>query len=171
MRIELEKLDETNSRLAHVFEPGELSLEDERAELKGRTEVRGSIDRKDGQVEVRGNFTAQVELECDRCLQSVVVPVTASFDLDYVPASEYVAERLAELGEDDLAVSVFDGAVIDIDELLREQVILALPSRALCREDCKGLCPVCGIDKNLKDCECESHPVDPRWAALSDLRS
>jgi len=171
MRIELEKLDGTNNRFAHVYEAGELSLEDERADLVGPTEVRGSVERRDGQVEVRGNFGAQVELECDRCLQAVSVPVTASFDLDYVPASEYAADRLAELGEDDLAVSVFDGEVIDIDELVREQVILALPSRALCREDCKGLCPVCGIDKNLKDCECESHPVDPRWAALSDLRS
>ena len=101
----------------------------------------------------------------------MTVPIAASFDLDYVPASEYEAERLAELEADDLAVSVFDGEVIDIDELLREQVILALPSRALCREDCKGLCPVCGIDKNLKDCECESHPVDPRWTALNGLRS
>jgi uncharacterized protein len=111
-----------------------------------------------------------VELECDRCLRAIAFPVAASFDVDYVPASKYAAEPAAELLDDDLAVAVFDGEAIDIDDLVREQVILALPSRALCREDCKGLCPVCGIDKNLKGCECESQPVDPRWAALNNLR-
>lgn len=170
MRIELEKLDGANDQFAHVFEIGELALEDDRAQLKGPAEVRGSIRREDGQVKIRGNVSAQVELNCDRCLQAITVPVAATFDVDYVPASKYEAEQLAELQDDDLGLAVFDGEAIDIDDLVREQVILALPSRALCREDCKGLCPVCGIDKNLKDCECESHPVDPRWAALNNLQ-
>jgi DUF177 domain-containing protein len=170
MRIELEKLDGTNGQFAHVFETAELSLEDDRARLKGPAEVRGTIKREDGQVRIRGKVSAQVELECDRCLRPITVPVAADFNVDYVPASNYAADQFTELGDDDLSLSVFDGEAIDIDDLVREQVILALPSRALCREDCKGLCPVCGIDKNLKGCECESHPVDPRWAALNDFR-
>jgi len=170
MRIELEKLDGANVRFAHVFEPGELSLDVARAELKGPAEVSGRIDREEAQVKVRGKLAAQVALDCDRCLQPVALPIAVTFDLDYVPASEYAAEQLEELGSDDLPVAVFDGEAIDVDELVREQVILELPARALCREDCKGLCPVCGIDKNLKDCECESHPVDPRWAALNNLQ-
>jgi uncharacterized protein len=100
----------------------------------------------------------------------MTLPLTAGFDVEYVPAGNYEALQLAELQDEDLAQSVFDGESIDVDDLVREQVILSLPSRALCREECKGLCSVCGIDKNLKDCECESHPRDPRWAALDDLR-
>jgi uncharacterized protein len=171
MRIELEKLDGTNVRFAHVFEAGELSLDDGRAALKGPAEVSGRIDRDGPKARIRGKLAAQVALDCDRCLQPVAIPIAVNFDLGYVPASEYEVEAVEELGSDDLPVAVFDGEAIDIDELVREQVILELPARVLCREDCKGLCPVCGIDKNLKDCECESHPVDPRWAALSDLRS
>jgi uncharacterized protein len=153
-----------------VFEVDELSLEDERARLTGPTEVRGSLQRSDGQVRLRGTVSAQVELECDRCLQYVTLPLTIGFDVEYMPAANYDAEQLAELQDRDLAQSVFDGESIDVDDLVREQVILSLPARALCREECKGLCSVCGIDKNLKDCECESLPRDPRWAALDDLR-
>jgi len=170
MRIELEKLDEANRQFAHVFEPGELSLEDERARLAGQVEVRGRVSREDGQVNVKGHLNAPVELDCDRCLQPITTQVDADFDVDYMPAAVYAAEPVAELQDDDLAVSVFDGEAIDIDDLVREQIILALSSRALCRDDCKGLCPVCGIDKNFKGCECESQPSDPRWAALNDLR-
>lgn len=170
MRIELEKLETGSGQFAHVFEVGELSLEDDRARLTGPAEVRGSARRDDGRVRLRGNVSAQVELECDRCLQPMSVPVAASFDVDYVPAGNYEAEQFAKLQDDDLGLSVFDGEAIDLDDLVREQVILSLPARALCREECKGLCSVCGIDKNLKDCECESRPGDPRWAALNDLR-
>jgi len=170
MRIELEKLDKGIGQFDHVFAPGELSLEDEQARLPGAVEVRGRITRKDGQVKVSGSVATEVELDCDRCLRALKVPLAADFDVEYVPVSSYAAEPAAELGDDDLTVSVFDGEVIDIDDLAREQIILALPSRTLCREDCQGLCPVCGIDKNLKGCECESQPGDPRWAALNNLR-
>ena len=170
MRIELDELESTGDRFAHVFEAGELSLDDERAGLTGATEVRGSVQRGDGSLRLRGTISAQVELECDRCLQTMAWPLTTGFDVEYVPAGYYEAEQLAELQDNDLAQSVFDGESIDVDDLVREQVILSLPARALCREECKGLCSVCGIDKNLKDCECESRPRDPRWAALDDLR-
>ncbi len=170
MRIELDKLDSTGSRFAHVFEVGELSLDDERARLTGPAEVRGSLQRGDGQARLQGTVSARVELECDRCLQLMILPLAATFDVEYVPAGNYETEQQAELHDQDLVQSVFDGQSIDVDDLVREQVILSLPARALCREECKGLCSVCGIDKNLKDCECDSRPRDPRWAALDDLR-
>ena len=170
MRIELEKLETGSGQFAHVFGTGELSLEDDRARLTGPAEIRAGVRREDGRVRVRGNVSAEVELECDRCLQPVTMPVAARFDVDYVPVSNYEQEQPAELQDDDLGEAVFDGEAIDLDDLTREQVILSLPARVLCREGCKGLCQVCGIDKNLKDCECESRPGDPRWAALNDMR-
>lgn len=170
MRIELEKLEGAKGQFAHVFEVGDLSLEDERARLKGPAEVRGSVQRNDQKVQVRGKVSAEVELDCDRCLRPITLAIATGFEVDYVPAGNYPAEQFAELQDDDLGLSVFDGEAIDIDDLVREQVILTLPARALCGENCKGLCSVCGIDKNLKDCECESRLVDPRWAALDDLR-
>lgn len=71
----------------------------------------------------------------------------------------------AELADDDLDVYGYDGEEIDLTPLFRDQVVLAVPFAPLCREDCKGLCPQCGADRNLEPCNCKP-PVDPRWAAL-----
>jgi uncharacterized protein len=64
---------------------------------------------------------------------------------------------------------VFDGEAIDVDEIVKEQILLAVPTRMLCREDCKGICPECGADKNTGECNCVTDEIDPRWAALKDL--
>jgi uncharacterized protein len=64
---------------------------------------------------------------------------------------------------------VFDGEALDVDEIVKEQILLAVPTRMLCREDCKGICPQCGVDKNTGECNCETKEIDPRWAALKNL--
>ena len=77
---------------------------------------------------------------------------------------------MAELTEAEMSVSVFDGKAIDVDEIVKEQILLAVPTRMLCREDCKGICPECGIDKNTGECQCVTDDIDPRWAALKNLK-
>lgn len=172
MRIELDKLEATGGQFAHAYEPEELVLDDEHVRLTAWPQVSGYARRDGHQVRLRGTITARAEVDCDRCLKSVDVPVETSFDVSYVPADDYGAEpeAAAELQEEDLSLSVFDGGAIDVDDLVREQVLLALPTRALCGEDCKGLCPVCGANRNMDSCNCETTEVDPRWAALKDLR-
>ena len=171
MRIELDKLEGTGGQFAHAYEPEELVLDDEHVRLTRWPEVSGNARRNGQQVRLRGTITARAEVDCDRCLKSVDIPVETDFDVTYVPAADYGAEpEAAELQEDDLGLSIFDGESIDVDELVREQVLLTLPTRALCGEDCKGLCPVCGEDRNKEACACEPTEVDPRWAALKDLR-
>jgi uncharacterized protein len=64
---------------------------------------------------------------------------------------------------------VFDGAGIDIDELVTEEILLAVPDHVLCDEKCQGMCPVCGVDRNSNDCGCETQKIDPRWAGLKEL--
>jgi uncharacterized protein len=82
---------------------------------------------------------------------------------DAVDVSE--KELGAELTDDDVDLYGYDGEEIDLTPLFRDQVVLAVPFAPLCGEDCKGLCPQCGVDRNLETCECKP-PVDPRWAAL-----
>src|SRR5215213_1677197 len=84
-------------------------------------------------------------------------------------AHTYRAENV-ELQAEDLILSAYEGDAVDLDELVREQILLALPSRHLCREDCKGLCQKCGANLNDAPCSCEQGEVDPRWAALADLK-
>jgi uncharacterized protein len=170
MRIELDKLEEKGGSFAYVYQPDELVLDEEGARLTKAPEVSGRIKREGQQVRLRGKLTAQAEVDCDRCLTAIHVPVETEFDVKYVAATDYEAEDTAELQAEDLNVSVFDGQTIDLDDLTREQVLLALPMHALCREECKGLCPVCSINKNNDACQCEPTEVDPRWGALKDLR-
>ena len=171
MRIELDKLEQTGSRFAHRYEPEEILLDEEHARLTGPPEVTGRVSREGGEVRLRGKITAEAEVDCDRCLNSISVPVETDFDVKYVTAQDYEARGAAALREEDLDLSVFDGETIDVDELVREQVLLALPARALCKEECKGLCPVCGADRNANPCACESREIDPRWAGLKAVMS
>lgn len=171
MRIELDKLEQTGDRFAHRYEPEEIVLDEEHVRLTRQPEVSGRVSRSGHEVRLRGNINASAEVDCDRCLKTVAVPVETKFDVTYVPTDDYKQSDAAELQEEDLSLSVFDGETIDLDELVREQVLLALPARALCSEDCKGLCPTCGADRNTNPCECETKEIDPRWAGLKAVMS
>ena len=169
MRIELDKLVKSRGAFAHVYQPEELALEEEGVRMTRPAELSGRIDRKGHEVHLSGSIVAGAEIECDRCLQPIAIPINADFDVSYVPVEDYATGVTPELQADDLNLSVFQEETIDIDALAREQVTLALPSHALCCEDCMGLCPVCGINKNMQACQCESTEIDPRWAALKSL--
>ena len=169
MQIELATLEGTRGEFNHVYNPGELSLNDERVCLAGATEVSGRITRSPEKIRVKGKVKGAVEVECDRCLQELELPIDPEFDLEYVTEGEYNRLHAAELLEEDLNLSVFDGEVIDIDEIVREQALLAVPSQVLCNENCKGLCEKCGANRNLVDCGCETKAMDPRWAELKKL--
>lgn len=173
MRIELASLEGGKGDFAHAYGPDELDLQDEWIHLRVPPVVSGQI-RQDGQrVKVDGKVTAQLQLECDRCLKPIEFPVSSRFSLKYVTREDYQAQQAAEptieLAEEDLDVSVFDGDAIDLDELVREELLLAVPTHLLCRQDCKGVCPVCGGDRNVTDCQCGNEEIDPRWAGLKEL--
>jgi uncharacterized protein len=170
MRIDVHKLKEKESTFAYSYEPDGFNLEDEEIRLLSPLELSGKMIKGETQVELSGIIKTTTEVSCDRCLCKVVVNVENEFDVLYVPDSMYDSAHNLELNEDDLTLTVFDGEVIDVDELAREQFYLAMPSRVLCREDCKGLCPKCGANKNIKACSCEEKETDPRWAALKDFK-
>jgi uncharacterized protein len=166
MRIELDKLDNTDGTFAHRYKPEEIVLDEEHVRLTDAPEVSGRIRRSGHEVRIKGQLSARAEVDCDRCLATVTVPVEAKFDVGYIPSEDYTASEAAELQEADLSLSVFDGETIDVDELVREQLLLALPSRALCGDECKGLCPTCGANRNTNPCDCHDKEIDPRWAGL-----
>lgn len=169
MRIELEKLEETGNAFAHRYEPEEIVLDEEHVRLTHPPEVEGRVHRSGREVHLRGKLNARAEVDCDRCLKTVALPVETNFDAAYVTVEDYARSEAAELQEEDLSLSVFDGETIDVDELVREQLLLALPARALCGEQCQGLCQACGADRNTNPCDCHSTEIDPRWAGLKNL--
>jgi DUF177 domain-containing protein len=171
MRIELEKLEGGRGDFAHIYQPDELDPIDERVSLAGPAEVKGRVRRTGVAVAVDGHIDTRVKVECDRCLKPVELPVITDFALEYITEADYESSSAAALNDEEMSVSVFDGESIDVDEIVKEQVLLAVPARTLCREDCKGICPECGIDLNTGQCSCAAEEVDPRWAALKDLKN
>jgi len=171
MRIELEKLEGGRGSFAHVYRPEEIETIDERVRLTQPVQVKGGVKRSGNEVFVNGHVETRAQLECDRCLKPVELPVSADFELEYITGAEYESSSAAALNEEEMSVSVFDGESIDVDEIVKEQVLLAVPARMLCREECKGICPECGIDRNSGQCNCAAEEVDPRWAALKGLKN
>jgi len=170
MQIEVASLAGSGKDFDHQYQPGELSLEDERVRLLDpQPYVRGRIKLDRCRVKVTGNLTAQLQLECDRCLQPVKSTVAAKFSREYTTAADYEAQHAVELSDDDLNLAVFDGSLIDVDSLVREELLLATPDQVLCQQDCKGICPTCGGDRNTAACDCETTEIDPRWAGLKEL--
>ena len=170
MRIELENLEGGKGDFAHVYQPDELNPVDERVRVTEPVTVKGKVKLSSNEVFVNGHIDTRAQVDCDRCLQPVELPVSADFALEYITGSDYESSDVAELTEAELSVSVFDGKAIDVDEIVKEQILLTVPTRMLCREECKGICPECGIDKNTGECQCVTDDIDPRWAALKNLK-
>lgn len=170
MRVELASLESEVGKIAHHYAAGELVLDDDRVVLAEAPTVSGRISRSEDKVVVKGDFAAIVKVECDRCLQPVDLPIGGDFRVEYVTAETYKSFESAELAVEELALSIFDGEFIDVDDLVREQLLLAIPTYAVCREECKGFCPVCSADRNTNECNCDATEIDPRWGALRDLR-
>jgi len=169
MRLELENLDK-GGEFAQVYQPEALALGESELRLITPAEVRGRVRRKGEEVELTGIVRATVELLCARCLKPVAVPIDVEFAERFVTAVSWRSEEQHELASEDLNLSVFDGESIDLGQLVREELVLAAPEQVLCREDCKGLCPTCGIDLNAAACECHSQQIDSRWEKLRDLQ-
>jgi uncharacterized protein len=171
MRIELGNLEETDGKFSQIYEPEQLLFDESELQLTEPVELYGRARLKNGEVDLRGELKTKISAPCGRCLKPVELPIDVKFAERFVPAVSWRDEEQHELQEEDLNISVFDGGGIELDDLVKEEILLAIPGHVLCRENCKGLCPTCGIDRNLGSCECESKEVDSRWEKLKDLRS
>jgi uncharacterized protein len=133
-------------------------------------------------VLLRGSTEVALQSPCRRCLADVHLQIPVSFTLNLVSAAalsrgedddgadDVEQERAGSFDLDRADEELFDGKTIDLDPLVREQVLLALPMHAVCREDCKGLCGSCGQNLNEGECRCAVDRVDPRFAQLKDLK-
>jgi uncharacterized protein len=168
MRIEVESLEKPGD-LSQVYEVDSLSL-DEELRLLEPVEVRGRARRSGAEVELSGELRTSIEVPCSRCLKPVILPIRSEFAERFVPAVAWRNEEQHELREADLDLAIFDGDAIELDDVVREEILLALPSHVVCREDCKGLCPGCGTDRNVGSCTCENKEIDSRWEGLKEIR-
>ena len=123
--------------------------------------VTGKIENHAGIVVLAYHVSTTLCLLCDRCLEEIQEPFEHSFD--HVLVSE-----LNEEDDKDAFVVVEDG-LLDFDELLRADILLSMPYKHLCKQDCKGLCPVCGKNRNVEECSCNTKQTDPRLEVFKKL--
>jgi uncharacterized protein len=150
--------------------------------VKGPVHVEGDVERGSGEsYHLRAQVRGTVVLECARCAEPFDLAVDAPVDLTFVPAAvERAGLRAApstddededgrEIAEDDPTLVVYDEPRIDLAQVAREQLYLAVPMKPLCQPDCQGLCPQCGTNRNLSTCTCENRWEDPRLAGLKSI--
>jgi DUF177 domain-containing protein len=122
-------------------------------------------------IRIVAEFETQIEALCARCLEPVTHEVSRKFDLFYRPIAT-VSEGSDEISitQAEADIGFYRGDGLLLEDVLREQVLLAVPAKTLCSEDCKGLCPHCGRNLNQGTCDCREERTDPRWDALKQVR-
>jgi uncharacterized protein len=119
-------------------------------------------------VLVQGSLYAQTTQACARCLEPVAVPVSVELEEVYSPTLDILTGKSIVPEEKDRALWIDEHHVLDLTEVLRQDMLVAMPLHVLCREDCRGLCPTCGQNRNEGPCGCEPEP-DSRWGPLVEL--
>jgi len=139
-----------------------------------------SADRIDGQcsvtkigkmVSVKGNITAGINLECSRCLESFTLPIKTVYEYTFLPAEDMPGNEETELTGEDLGLSYYRNDTIDLDPIILEQIVIQIPIKPLCKESCKGLCPVCGINLNVASCNHKQMAFTSPFTALEKLKT
>jgi uncharacterized protein len=169
MLLDLNKLQGPR-QVQRTFAPDAFDPPDDDYRVAAPVEVSLVVERSSADTfRVKGHAATSLEMSCSRCVEPFAVPVDASFDLRYVPASQNGGEGEREIAEDDLTTAYYRDGQLDVTDLLREQFQLALPMKPLCAEDCRGLCPECGTNLNRASCGCAPKWEDPRLAPLKGL--
>jgi uncharacterized protein len=136
-------------------------------EAAGTAELLGSTL---GEIRIRGRLKVTMEAECDRCLETARFPIASDFDLFYRPADTGPRGDEVAISDAESEVGFYEGGGVELKEILREYILLAMPMQRVCRETCLGICPVCGQNRNVRVCECTEEAVDDRWSALKNFK-
>src|SRR5918998_2677744 len=124
MRIGVENLTEAGRSFEHAYASGSLELDSDSAALSQEARVSGRASRRGEEIHVRGRIEAGVEVACDRCLAPVAVPMEVEFETAFIPQERAAAaEENVELHAEDMGLAAFEGDSIDLDELVREQIL------------------------------------------------
>jgi uncharacterized protein len=147
-------------------------VDPEEGVLRKDVHVQGSLSKVGREVILKGSVSTEMEMVCSRCLEPVDYEVRSKVSSRYVPGQENDSlDSDVELHASDIEVEYYTGDRIDLTQAVYDQIMLSLPLARLCREDCQGICPQCGINRNKKNCQCsDKDSVDPRLAVLKTLK-
>jgi uncharacterized protein len=172
MFLSVKEMELRKIRFDEILQPGTIDFSGEALEQASPLHVTGSAEllaHSDGEVRIQGRYTIQMKAECDRCLVTSLFPLEAGFDLYYRPVSVIAREEEVQIDDEETEIGFYAGGGLELEDILREQVLLALPMQRVCSEKCRGICPVCGTNRNENTCDCKVAAADDRWGALRKL--
>lgn len=172
MYFSVQELEQRRIAFDVSIPPGEIEYLDDLRQVSP-IETQGSVELLGntlGEIRVRGHLKVIMEADCARCLEKAQLPIDSDFDLFYRPPrpARHPGEEI-ELREGEAEIGFYDGGGLHLNDILREYVILSMPMHPVCTDACRGICPVCGQNRNIRACGCEVKPTDDRWAALKEL--
>jgi uncharacterized protein len=171
--LELRKLEFNETFAPGVIDLGEDLVQKAPLPVKGEAELirenRGSREVIED-IRLVGSFSTEIDALCARCLEPVHNTVSEKFDLLYRPLGVDARSEEASISEAETEIGYYQGEGLLLEDVLKEQLLLALPVKQVCRPNCKGLCPQCGKNLNAESCDCASTMPDPRWSVLEDIR-
>ena len=173
VKLSVDTIAEAPKELTIAEEIGELNLLYDQGQVKEFRfppvlEVSLIYYRSGRELFFHGRLEGLIEGRCGRCLESYSFPLKKDFDFVLTP--EPISARKGELSRDEMGLSFYAAEEINVSPFIREQVLLALPTRPLCAEGCRGLCTGCGVNLNEESCLCETSEDDPRMAFFRTLK-
>jgi uncharacterized protein len=174
MFLSVKEMELRKIRFDETFEPGQIDFSGENLEQGSPLKAAGVAEllpHTGGEVRITGRYTVEMKAQCDRCLGNARFPLDAGFDLFYEPMSVIAREEEVEIDEGEAEMGFYEGGGMELEDILREQILLALPMQRVCGEACQGICPVCGKNRNESPCDCKIESANDRWEALRKLSS
>ena len=174
MLLSIKDLEVRKLHFAETWEPNGFDFADSGVVQKGPLTAEGTAEllpHTGGEVRVKGRVIGDLETECDRCLGRALFHIDAPFDLFYRPLASVArpTEEETAIDEGEAEMGFYELPGLELADIIREQLLLQLPMQRVCREDCKGICPTCGVNRNETACNCQPRTGDDRWMALKDF--
>jgi uncharacterized protein len=179
MLLSIKEMELRKLPFAQTFAPGAIDFSgsgltqsaDLRAEGTAELLPHTAALHSSGDVRVAGRLRTEITFDCDRCLGPARQTIDAPFDLFYKPAATTLNTKEPEVAidEGEAEMGFYEMPGLELEDILREQVLMSLPMQRVCGPGCKGICPVCGGNRNENPCTCETHPANDQWAALKNL--
>jgi uncharacterized protein len=173
MFLHVKEMEVRKVRFDVTLPPGEIDFAGEDVAQVSGLHATGEaelLEETDGQLRIQGRYSVEMESECDRCLGRARFPLDAAFDLFYQPVTALKRVEEVEIDSLEAEIGFYSGDGIELNEILLEQVLLALPMQKTCKAECLGICPECGANLNEGPCACPPRPADDRWGALRELK-
>lgn len=155
-----------------VEKPGTFKVDPEEGVLKKDVHVQGRLSKVGREVFLKGSLSTEIKMVCSRCLEPVNYKIQSRISSHYVPGPKPGSrEADVELQAADIEMEFYSDDRIDLTQTVYDQMMLSLPLVCLCREDCRGICSQCGVNRNKTHCQCsDQDSIDPRLAVLKTLK-